>query len=254
MIKLLAGVLAGSVYAAGCFAAPIADTYIGGTATHSSWAGKDVIGDKANFDIHSMEITQTGSQFQFDIATNFAGKAGNFFGSDIGYGDLFLGSSWTPASDTKNDTFTNTSWSYALVLDDHYGSGGSLTLYQLVGGTTTNGAINDNVLLSQHLMEPTNNIYRENQEVRVNTDSQNLVALATGNWSVGQQSLLLSVDLSGTGLMSTSDLAYHWTMYCANDVIEGQTTITTQVPEPATLGLMGLGLIGLFGFRRRKAA
>jgi hypothetical protein len=201
-----------------------------------------------------MDITQTGSQFQFDIATNFAGKAGTFFGSQIGYGDLFLGSSWNPAADTRNDTYTNTSWSYALVLDNHFGNGGALTLYKLVGGTTTNGALNDNVILSQGLMEPTNNIYRKDQEVRVNTQSQNLVSMATGSWSLGQQSLSMSVDLFGTDLMNSTDLAYHWAMYCANDVIEGKTTITAQVPEPATLGLMGLGLVGLFGFRRRKAA
>lgn len=254
MIKLLVGVLAGSVYAAGCFATPIADNYIGGTATHSSYSGKDVVGDKADFDIQSMEVTQTGSQFKFDIATNFANNAGNFFGSAIGYGDLFLGSSWTPASDTKNDTFRNTSWSYALVLDDHFGNGGALTLYQLVGGSTTNGGLNDNVMLSQNFMEPTNNIYKKDQEVRVNTQSKNLVSLATGSWSMGNNNISMNIDLFGTDLMNSTDLAYHWAMYCANDIIEGETTMTAQVPEPATLGIMGLGLVGLFGFRRRKAA
>jgi hypothetical protein len=254
MIKLLAGVLAGSVYAVGCFAAPITDNYIGGTPTSSGYYGDDVIGNTNDFDVQSMEVTQTGTQFQFDIATNFAGKTGNYWGSQIDYGDLFLGSSWNPAADTRNDTYANTSWSYALVLDNHAGNGGALTLYKLVGGTNTNGTLNDNVILSQDLMEPTNNIYRKDQEVRVNTQSQNAVSMATGTWSVGPQSLSMSVDLFGTDLMNSTDLAYHWAMYCANDVIEGKTTITAQVPEPATLGLMGLGLVGLFGFRRRKAA
>jgi hypothetical protein len=44
-------------------------------------------------------------------------------------------------------------------------------------------------------------------------------------------------------------LGYHWTMSCANDVVEGGGT---PVPEPATMLLLGSGLIGLAGFARKK--
>ena len=59
----------------------------------------------------------------------------------------------------------------------------------------------------------------------------------------------VSFDLSGLGL--GNDVDAHWTMSCGNDAIDGG--FHYDVPEPATLSLMGLGLIGLGFMRRRKA-
>jgi len=41
----------------------------------------------------------------------------------------------------------------------------------------------------------------------------------------------------------------HWTMSCGNDIIELRAIPT---PEPATLSLLGLGLLGLLGLKKRK--
>jgi len=46
----------------------------------------------------------------------------------------------------------------------------------------------------------------------------------------------------------TGPVGFHWTMKCGNDVVEGQVS---SVPEPATMLLVGLGLIGLAGMRRK---
>lgn len=43
----------------------------------------------------------------------------------------------------------------------------------------------------------------------------------------------------------------HWTMNCANDWITADPELTA-IPEPATLALLPLGLLGLMALRRRK--
>jgi hypothetical protein len=43
-----------------------------------------------------------------------------------------------------------------------------------------------------------------------------------------------------------------WTMNCANDAISADPKLSSQVPEPGTLALLPLGILGLARIRRRK--
>ena len=56
------------------------------------------------------------------------------------------------------------------------------------------------------------------------------------------------IDLSGTGLANSANIALHWGMTCGNDTIEGEYS----VPEPAILGLLAIGLIGIGVSKRRN--
>ncbi len=63
---------------------------------------------------------------------------------------------------------------------------------------------------------------------------------------------IVSFDLTALGLSGDLEVDAHWTMSCGNDYINGDFS-TTAVPEPTTLPLLGLGLLGLIAGRKKLA-
>jgi hypothetical protein len=233
----------------------ISDNYWGSDA-HGF---EDVIAstsDIPKFNISSATIDVIGSKLYVDIKTGFAGLGDNklfsaytYDGNGIGYGDLFLSSSWNPVGTApylSDNNINGTIWKYGFALDNRYSvTGGIGTLYSLNANNN-----NVNTLLSEDFIK--NPTYRNGQEVAVDKNS-NVTSIRQGTWSVDDANDIIRfvIDISGTSLITGDKIAFHWGETCANDVIEGSVP-NAPVPEPATMLLFGSGLVGLAGFGKRK--
>ena len=226
----------------------IEDNYIGAAPTHSSYFGRDVIGDANHFDVTGMTVTLDGGSLRVDIHSGFFHNlssrtdpnATGLYGTIMG--DLFISTNgYNPQEDTRYDNMANgEAWELALRLD----AGGVATLVDLDPGTK--------ILTSNHYFDPHRYIFREGQEVRV--ADREPEGLGTGTWTILDDASTLSFVI-GMALIgnNVTELGFHWTMSCANDVIEG--SVSVPVPEPATISLLVMGLagLGLAGRKKRRA-
>ena len=254
----IATVLGAFAFASSVAAFPINDTYYGGNDHHYG----DIIGGPV-FNVLGASVKRSGTLLTVNIFTNLAGHADEFLypqltnrpaskingrAMGIGYGDLFLATQWMPFGNDphhlQDNNVTGTHWSYGFSIDgDRWtDAGGAGTLYALTGAT------NDaNALLSSDFLS--GGVFRDGQEVGVDRASRTVVAVAKGSWSVntdpGNRHLSFNVDVAGTALALSPNIALHWAMSCANDTIEG----VQFVPEPGTLALM---LPALWALGRRR--
>lgn len=64
----------------------------------------------------------------------------------------------------------------------------------------------------------------------------------------------IPVALFGLNWGSGDAFDVHWTMNCANDSLVVDPVPTAHIPEPGTLALLPLGLLGMLGWVRRRRA
>ena len=255
----LAAAITGLCFTHQASATTIIDSYQGASSVKSNGSSYgDVIGSTSNFQINSMDVSISGNILSVSIDTTFGGKGDNGLFSSvtdgntgIGYGDLFLSSAWTPfGSDTgvyaNDDNSNGTVWTYGFSLDNRYGVENTThngTLYSLNAGNN-----NTNALLSDDFLNTSDFYYRNGQEIAVDKSSA-VTVVGSGTWNSTVNKVNFEIDLTGTALANSSNIALHWGMTCGNDTIEGEYT----VPEPAILGLLSMGLIGIgIGASKRK--
>jgi hypothetical protein len=175
-------------------------------------------------------------------------------------GDLFISTDgWSPNTDITNNQvggapagpYAPTSydyaggpdaedWDYVVVFGDRTNEpgdtpdvpAGDVWVYQVLGGTIEMSRANGFTY------------FRDLQELYYVPDARQQ-AVGWGTYSVGND--LLSIDITNWEQAFTN-LGFHWTMSCGNDVIEGRYSVS----EPATMLLLGFGLIGLTVVGRKR--
>lgn len=225
-------------------------TYIGKGSSDDHMGG-------SKYDVYSMEVDRSDAGIlTVKINTKFV----DYNNQNYVFGDLFMSTTgWDPTGNAAdgyqddNAFTTGTKWDYAYDLNG---------ARHMTGNNTDNSSarlveLNDYNLNNAN--DADNFKYgssRGNDEHFYRLRSSSAVASTIGGGSVQTSTtnnyLKFVFDVSGTDLATAEQIAFHWTMSCANDIIEGTVDFASKVPEPAALGLLLIGLTGVGFARRRK--
>lgn len=242
------------------------DDYWGGVPTNANY-NLDVIGESTVFDITGATLSLGANSLTINIAANYFDNILNNSSSLLGtqMGDLFIstdGLEWTTGgAATLNDYFgsgNETTWEYAVVLDPRKNNQGLLDVFK-DGEPNADNAISSEIFEvyeDQILLSAANGIYRANQEYAY--DPANQQSVSTASWYISDDYKLLSITLNNINsfLGDASDLGFHWTMSCGNDVIEFafENPSVPPVPEPSTIGIAAVVGVLAIGLVRRRIA
>lgn len=182
-----------------------------------------------SFNIYGMDVIIEDTLMTVNIETNYTpGIVPGTNSITTTYGDLFISNNgWAPDSEA---------WEYVFDVDTG-------NLYDIHDAQ-------DQILLSNDVYGDPFGVdtYRHGQEVEI--DSRGLTAIGSGSAQKSGDYYSLTFDISNLNLVAGMSLGFHWTMGCANDVIEG--AVQAGVPEPSTVLLLGSGILGVLAVIRKK--
>ncbi len=199
------------------------------------------------FDIDEMTVNIDNSgNVTVSIATDYSEARG--LGTE--YGDLFISTDgWTPYGDSPymDDIITNgESWEYVFDTDSFVSGTDENPIYSTASGTFVTS---DN----KHGASSEDYHFRHDQEVQFAAGDPDDFS-GTGYFYDdvdGYLTYAFNLDDLGLSADEAQELGFRWTMTCANDIIEGGVK-WKPVPEPGTILLLGMGLIGIGAIGRKK--
>lgn len=183
------------------------------------------------------------------LLTSLTFNRGSGFSSALSAGDLFI------------DLGGNSNWDYVV----------DLTNWGIAGpGNTDPGAGNYglysvNLALNSstgYILSGTDNnsgnaggwhgyYIRDGHPVAADLSGQSIGQVGFTGWN-SSTSYTFTLPNGGLYLGDSGNFSIGWMPNCANDVIY-ETLQYSATPEPATMSLLGLGLLGIFGLRKRRS-
>ncbi|MCG8635211.1 MAG: PEP-CTERM sorting domain-containing protein [Desulfobacterales bacterium] len=214
--------------------------------------GGDVISAKKNvniFDVDEMTVNIDNSgNVTVSIATDYSEAKG--LGTE--YGDLFISTDgWKPYGDSPymEDTINKgETWEYVFDTSAFVSGTNQNPIYDTATGTfITSDDVHGGSSQPYH--------FRHDQEVLFAAGDPGDFSGTGAFYDDVDGILTYAFNLDDLGLSAdeAQNLGFRWTMTCANDIIEGGVH-WAPVPEPGTMLLLGMGLLGLGALGRKKQA
>jgi hypothetical protein len=248
------------LFSGGAMANPIT-IYDGNSLTETGWTGKDEDNEvepgmvqSQVWDLEQFLLVGTTLEIVggYDFKDGLSGhNSGDIFigGSDVLYGDAAATASiGTNANDKMKNIFN---YDYAIDLIFDPSGQYKYNVYKIDASTDVETAVYYDYPLAGGISNQASNpIELTDPNLLAVTYSGDLNFIDEADASDGKYHLSIDIGFLLEEGWAGEEFISHYTMQCGNDNIMGQGTVP--VPEPATMLLLGVGLIGIAGISRKK--